>query len=60
MSIANIMVSLDLGRMAAERVRVAAGLAKRFEATVADERRQRRRIPQHRQKRREREHTDDQ
>lgn len=34
MSIANIMVSLDLGRMAAERVRVAAGLAKRFEATL--------------------------
>lgn len=35
MSIASIMVSVDPGRTAAERVRLAAGLAERFEATLA-------------------------
>lgn len=35
MSIASIMVSLDPGRTAAERVRLAAGVAERFVATLA-------------------------
>ncbi len=34
MSIASIMVSLDLGATVAARVHVSAGLAKRFEATL--------------------------
>lgn len=34
MSIAKIMVSLDLGPTVADRVRVAAGLSERFEATI--------------------------